>query len=559
MTTRARRRRAARATAGRTSRASCALPCDEGQRARAPARPSRCAAAARARGAGRRAALARERRAGPRPACAHVVTLHDVTFFRITHLRRRHDARRCSTVVARRGAPRRRADRRLGRGARRDRATMLGLDPARFTRRPPRRRAAARHARRAGGRGPRDALRRSTAAASCCASARSARTRTRRLLVARCRSSPDDVALVLAGHPEPDDGRAARARRASSASTDRVRFAGYVADAELEALWRLAGVRRLPDRAEGFGLPVLEAMPRGVPVACSDIPVLREVGGGVRASLRPRRPGRPRPRRSPRRWRRRRGASAAARGPRGSPGRRRRAGTYEAYERALRVIHVGLNLVFLVPGRDRRHGGRRPRADPARCATRAPALRFTAFVNREAAGEDLGVESVVVPVDAAQPRRVGARRAAAAAAAWPRRAGCDLVHSLGSTAPARGALRARDDDPRPQLHARARTPTSACAALGMRVLVPLAARRSHRVIADSAVDARRPRRAPARAGRARSTSCRSGVGAPRRRRADARGRAARAARRSASGPSCCSLSRQAPAQEPRAACSTRSR
>ena len=34
-------------------------------------------------------------------------------------------------------------------------------------------------------------------------------------------------------------------------------------------------------------------------------------------------------------------------------------------------------------------------------------------------------------------------------------------------------------------------------ALGMRVLVPLAARRSHRVIADSRVDARRPRRAPA--------------------------------------------------------------
>jgi glycosyltransferase involved in cell wall biosynthesis len=37
----------------------------------------------------------------------------------------------------------------------------------------------------------------------------------------------------------------------------------------------------LPTRAEGFGLPVVEAMRRGVPVACSDIPVLREVGGDV--------------------------------------------------------------------------------------------------------------------------------------------------------------------------------------------------------------------------------------------------------------------------------------
>ena len=30
---------------------------------------------------------------------------------------------------------------------------------------------------------------------------------------------------------------------------------------------------------EGFGLPVLEAMARGVPVACSDRPALREVAG----------------------------------------------------------------------------------------------------------------------------------------------------------------------------------------------------------------------------------------------------------------------------------------
>ena len=34
-----------------------------------------------------------------------------------------------------------------------------------------------------------------------------------------------------------------------------------------------------PTRFEGFGLPVLEAMARGVPVACSELPVLREVAG----------------------------------------------------------------------------------------------------------------------------------------------------------------------------------------------------------------------------------------------------------------------------------------
>jgi len=35
----------------------------------------------------------------------------------------------------------------------------------------------------------------------------------------------------------------------------------------------------LPTFQEGFGLPVLEAMARGLPVACSDIAALSEVAG----------------------------------------------------------------------------------------------------------------------------------------------------------------------------------------------------------------------------------------------------------------------------------------
>ena len=86
--------------------------------------------------------------------------------------------------------------------------------------------------------------------------------------------------VVLAGHPEPYDAELRRIA-AETPGAERVRFVDYVPDAELEALWELADCAVFPTLAEGFGLPVVEAMDRGVPVACSDIPVLREVGGDV--------------------------------------------------------------------------------------------------------------------------------------------------------------------------------------------------------------------------------------------------------------------------------------
>ncbi len=56
-----------------------------------------------------------------------------------------------------------------------------------------------------------------------------------------------------------------------------VRVAGWLEPALLEAAYAGARCVALPSLVEGFGLPVLEAMARGVPVACSDIPALREV------------------------------------------------------------------------------------------------------------------------------------------------------------------------------------------------------------------------------------------------------------------------------------------
>lgn len=58
---------------------------------------------------------------------------------------------------------------------------------------------------------------------------------------------------------------------------DRVRLAGYVPDADLPPLLRNAELFVFPTLYEGFGLPVLEAQERGVPVACSRVGSLPEV------------------------------------------------------------------------------------------------------------------------------------------------------------------------------------------------------------------------------------------------------------------------------------------
>ncbi len=58
-----------------------------------------------------------------------------------------------------------------------------------------------------------------------------------------------------------------------------VEVRGWVTEQELTDLYQRARAMVMPTFAEGFGLPVLEAMAAGLPVLASDIPVLREVGG----------------------------------------------------------------------------------------------------------------------------------------------------------------------------------------------------------------------------------------------------------------------------------------
>lgn len=80
--------------------------------------------------------------------------------------------------------------------------------------------------------------------------------------------------IFTGGNPEP-----LREKIRSLELDDWVEHRGWVSDKVLENLYANAIALILPTRFEGFGLPVLEAMQRCCPVICSDIPVLREVGG----------------------------------------------------------------------------------------------------------------------------------------------------------------------------------------------------------------------------------------------------------------------------------------
>jgi glycosyltransferase involved in cell wall biosynthesis len=84
--------------------------------------------------------------------------------------------------------------------------------------------------------------------------------------------------LVLPGYPTAHEAEL-RARAAALGIADDVRFPAWLSSAELEGLWAIARAFVFPSLYEGFGLPVLEAMARDVPVACSNASSLPEVAG----------------------------------------------------------------------------------------------------------------------------------------------------------------------------------------------------------------------------------------------------------------------------------------
>jgi glycosyltransferase involved in cell wall biosynthesis len=84
--------------------------------------------------------------------------------------------------------------------------------------------------------------------------------------------------LVLAGSDwmRADEVHAAAAE---ASCCDDILFTGFVPDADLPDLYTAADILAFPSLYEGFGLPVLEAMACGTPVACANVSSLPEVAG----------------------------------------------------------------------------------------------------------------------------------------------------------------------------------------------------------------------------------------------------------------------------------------
>lgn len=98
-----------------------------------------------------------------------------------------------------------------------------------------------------------------------------------------------DFDLHIVGRVNPHFGEPI-VRRIKSAAKHDPRLKLHVAanDAQLRALYRAARAVVFPTIAEGCGLPVIEALWRGVPAVCSDLAVLRELtaaGGCVTARM----------------------------------------------------------------------------------------------------------------------------------------------------------------------------------------------------------------------------------------------------------------------------------
>ncbi|MCP4424064.1 MAG: glycosyltransferase family 4 protein, partial [Chloroflexi bacterium] len=98
------------------------------------------------------------------------------------------------------------------------------------------------------------------------------------LIEAFSQTAPRDAALVLAGGKGWLFDEIFGQVKALGVQ-DRVRFTGYVPDEDLPLWYNAASLLVFPSLYEGFGMPVVEAMACGTPVAASDASSIPEAAG----------------------------------------------------------------------------------------------------------------------------------------------------------------------------------------------------------------------------------------------------------------------------------------
>ena len=103
--------------------------------------------------------------------------------------------------------------------------------------------------------------------------------------IGRVRRRGHDIDLVVVG---PKHFRAEEVTRAAASSEGWIHVTGYVTDRQLAACYSCCAVYVLPSLYEGFGLPAIEAMAHGVPIACSNAGALPEVCGDAALLFDPR-------------------------------------------------------------------------------------------------------------------------------------------------------------------------------------------------------------------------------------------------------------------------------
>ncbi|HTX81749.1 MAG TPA: glycosyltransferase family 1 protein [Streptosporangiaceae bacterium] len=107
------------------------------------------------------------------------------------------------------------------------------------------------------------------------------------VLVRALAELPAHMSVVIVGYVDPSFQQPLPGLIARLGLESRVRLVPGVADSLLPAVYRAASVFAFPSLAEGFGMPVLEAMASGIPVVASDIPPVAEVTGSAATLVSP--------------------------------------------------------------------------------------------------------------------------------------------------------------------------------------------------------------------------------------------------------------------------------